>query len=658
MLGLIVGVLLSSISLDEISVLRERRVLDPTMDSAGFYRLSFRKGATPWVMDNGDIVFEVQVNDPRIAGPVRTGLFALKSDGSVLPLVRFNELAPGMSPDPTNPELNKASSLIKASRGENGELFLQLALNSTTGFRRSGVWCYADGSFHPVLNPQSPVGTLPTSRNVSDLERFQSLRGESCAILSVLKSETKAVVKASPQAGVRVLVDLTLPAAGMTNRLWSPQYLTWDANANGDFVLVDNLYDASTGLELQGQAGLWRYRASSLELILRTPTGAPGISGVNLLSFNEVAIAPTGDFAFTGTLGPNPMGSTAQMGFSSLGGSIQPLFQLGEPADAAASGAHFFPTSSSGFTSNWVRLLGFLSDSSLIFGTLVSGPEGSNELWSSLWRLNGNQREFWIRSGQRILGLNGIQYELSPTMGIQNYVLKDSGAFALEVYVRPENAGLDLPFNRAIVQKGLISGWRVVAASGMALVNPPGTSIVDFKGSIYNNIQFQLSSSGYLTFEASVRDSGAVTKSEAQLVSEDAKLLRGLMIPVHSVNFGLNRYDFIGISGLSNESFNSSAVVGFQSLVCRNDPPYTDSSVLEVLCSMALQPSATSCRADTDGSGAVTLQDLFDFLRFWFDLNGRADIDLNGSVTLQDLFDYLTAYFEGCQATTRKVSTQ
>lgn len=54
------------------------------------------------------------------------------------------------------------------------------------------------------------------------------------------------------------------------------------------------------------------------------------------------------------------------------------------------------------------------------------------------------------------------------------------------------------------------------------------------------------------------------------------------------------------------------------------------------------------CLGDFDGSGDVTLQDLFDFLSAFFAGQGRADINNSGDVTLQDVFDYLTHFFGGC----------
>ena len=58
--------------------------------------------------------------------------------------------------------------------------------------------------------------------------------------------------------------------------------------------------------------------------------------------------------------------------------------------------------------------------------------------------------------------------------------------------------------------------------------------------------------------------------------------------------------------------------------------------------------SGCECLADFNGSGAVTVQDIFDFLAAYFAALPSADVNTSGSVTVQDIFDYLSLYFAGC----------
>jgi len=54
------------------------------------------------------------------------------------------------------------------------------------------------------------------------------------------------------------------------------------------------------------------------------------------------------------------------------------------------------------------------------------------------------------------------------------------------------------------------------------------------------------------------------------------------------------------------------------------------------------------CRADFNGTGGITIQDLFDYLTAWFAQTPSADFNGIGGITLQDLFDFLAAWFARC----------
>ncbi len=54
------------------------------------------------------------------------------------------------------------------------------------------------------------------------------------------------------------------------------------------------------------------------------------------------------------------------------------------------------------------------------------------------------------------------------------------------------------------------------------------------------------------------------------------------------------------------------------------------------------------CAADANGSGTLSVQDVFDYIGAFFANSPGADFNGVGGVTVQDLFDYLAAYFVGC----------
>jgi len=53
-----------------------------------------------------------------------------------------------------------------------------------------------------------------------------------------------------------------------------------------------------------------------------------------------------------------------------------------------------------------------------------------------------------------------------------------------------------------------------------------------------------------------------------------------------------------------------------------------------------------TCPCDWNNSGALSVQDIFDFLTSYF--TGNADFNQSGATTVQDIFDFLMCYFNGC----------
>lgn len=53
-----------------------------------------------------------------------------------------------------------------------------------------------------------------------------------------------------------------------------------------------------------------------------------------------------------------------------------------------------------------------------------------------------------------------------------------------------------------------------------------------------------------------------------------------------------------------------------------------------------------TCACDWNNSGAISVQDIFDYLTSYFAGNG--DFNQSGSTTVQDIFDFLSCYFIGC----------
>lgn len=54
------------------------------------------------------------------------------------------------------------------------------------------------------------------------------------------------------------------------------------------------------------------------------------------------------------------------------------------------------------------------------------------------------------------------------------------------------------------------------------------------------------------------------------------------------------------------------------------------------------------CAGDFNANGVRTVQDVFDFLAFYFAADPLADVNHTGQVSVQDIFDFLSGYFGGC----------
>lgn len=56
-----------------------------------------------------------------------------------------------------------------------------------------------------------------------------------------------------------------------------------------------------------------------------------------------------------------------------------------------------------------------------------------------------------------------------------------------------------------------------------------------------------------------------------------------------------------------------------------------------------------ACDADVNRDGALSVQDVFDFLGLWFGGDPRADMTFDALVSIQDVFEFLTQWFAGCE---------
>jgi hypothetical protein len=117
----------------------------------------------------------------------------------------------------------------------------------------------------------------------------------------------------------------------------------------------------------------------------------------------------------------------------------------------------------------------------------------------------------------------------------------------------------------------------------------------------------------------------------------------GIMMVIHGQSF---KFTHIG-SGRG--FFGVISDTTFSSVEYRRDEDSTIPAEIWALDNLAFaDTAATTCIADFNRSGGVTVQDVFDFLVAYFAALPSADINGAGGVTIQDVFDYLASFFSGC----------
>jgi hypothetical protein len=68
---------------------------------------------------------------------------------------------------------------------------------------------------------------------------------------------------------------------------------------------------------------------------------------------------------------------------------------------------------------------------------------------------------------------------------------------------------------------------------------------------------------------------------------------------------------------------------------------------MQTVCNALGNNATPCCRGDFNQSGALEVQDIFDYLNAWFATFPAADFN-GGGLDVQDIFDFLNAWFGGC----------
>jgi hypothetical protein len=153
----------------------------------------------------------------------------------------------------------------------------------------------------------------------------------------------------------------------------------------------------------------------------------------------------------------------------------------------------------------------------------------------------------------------------------------------------------------------------------------------------------------------SIRSQTLGTPGARRFIVQWTQVPRGFEVDENTFQVVLNEADGsidFRYQTVSGTFFPDQTVIGVENADGTAATTFDPTSPLANLClhfaASSPGPVCPTCIADFNGSGSVSVQDIFDFLSAYFMQDPRADVNHVGGVTVQDIFDFLAAYFTGC----------
>lgn len=189
---------------------------------------------------------------------------------------------------------------------------------------------------------------------------------------------------------------------------------------------------------------------------------------------------------------------------------------------------------------------------------------------------------------------------------------------------------------------------RHTAAGGLQLVAREGSTYGNhvLKAFVNNGADIQITSTGFAVVPAtfSPANNPNQTPVPGALGISPSGVARVLAVQNHPI--ALSDATFPTISQLRIASKGAISDDGRVAMAASfNAGTPRDEGVFVVTIDVGYEPPAP-CPADYDESGAVTSEDIFQFLADWF--RGDADYDHSGMTDVADIFSYLSDWFRGC----------
>lgn len=458
------------------------------------------------------------------------------------------------------------------------------------------------------------------------------------------------------------------------------------AFANGRTAFAATL--SGGGTTVANDRSLWSFRSGALTMVAREGDASGIVAGADWLDLADPYIDDAGRLHFYARVSGSAATDTVIV--RGLPGLLTIVAREGNAATGAGAGVVFATNFQAGYSA---RSLGVNTSGDVLFPTLLSGTGVIVDNNVAMFLRVGNTTTLVNRENTQLSGIITV----APFFGEpRTPVLGLGGACGWTTELRNSvlvNVAND---TRVFRRTGPGADPDVVVSEGAQVPNSDsGVTFDDVSGDDYD-VESAMNGAGDMLVQAPIAGTGlgqnataliarrAGTSSSTRIgppgsvqtlahAAASSGTIFGSTGAFHFNSTGQGRPTSINDAGacvvIAQFSTSSGSITG--AFVVNLDPA-NDAGACCVPggCVAVVQSACTSqsgsfqgagsvcnqggsviapcCIADFNLSGAVSVQDVFDYLNAFFAGAPSADINDVGGVTVQDIFDYLSAFFVGC----------
>lgn len=385
---------------------------------------------------------------------------------------------------------------------------------------------------------------------------------------------------------------------------------------------------------------VWRASPGDRQLVARTGDSAPGTDpGVVFWTLSPSHLRPavnrSGDIAFAGMLaGPGVTSANRSGIWRSTATGTTLIVRGGAPALPAGSGVALDPVSVGSSDGS----LAVMDNGDTVFWTYFAGTGVTLNNCRGIWKRSPSGQDTMIaRSGVSNSALPAGTTLVRTTLPL---AMKAVGDDHVMFTAQLTGTGVSSTNNDVLLRHTSAGGLQLVAREGETYGNHV------LKAFVNNGADIQITPTGFALVPATFSPAGNPNQTPVPgaLGISPSGVARVLAVQNHPI--ALSDATFPTISQLRVASKGAISDDGRVAMAASfNSGTPRDEGVFVVTIDVGYEPPAP-CPADYDQSGAVTSEDLFDFLADWF--QGDADYDRSGMTDVADIFQYLSDWFRGC----------